>query len=57
MGAPRVSFVFAFSYVKEPQGLMQMIVAASQDPEAAKSSTPYTTMHLWFLYYLLIDSM
>ena len=57
MVAMTIVFVFALSYVKEPQGLMQLIVAASQDPEAAKSSTPYTTMHLWFLYYLLMFSL
>jgi hypothetical protein len=52
-----IVFVFAFSYVKEPQGLMGVIVAASKNPESAKSSTPYTTMHLWFLYYLLMFSL
>jgi peptidoglycan/LPS O-acetylase OafA/YrhL len=57
MVAMIIVFVFAFSYVKEPQGLMQVIVAASQDPETAKASTPYTTMHLWFLYYLLMFSL
>ena len=57
MVAMTIVFVFAFSYVQEPQGLMQVIVAASQDPEAAQSSTPYTTMHLWFLYYLLMFSL
>ena len=36
---------------------MQVLVAASRNPEAAKSSTPDTTMHLWFLYYLLIFSL
>lgn len=55
--AMMIVFVFAFAYVKEPQGLMGVIVAASRDPEAAKSSTPYTTMHLWFLYYLLMFSL
>jgi peptidoglycan/LPS O-acetylase OafA/YrhL len=57
MAAMTIVFVFAFSYVKEPQGLLQVIVAASQNPDAAKSSTPYTTMHLWFLYYLLMFSL
>lgn len=52
-----IVFVFAISYVKEPHGLLQWIVAASQDPETAKSSTTYTTMHLWFLYYLLMFSL
>ncbi|MFM7517220.1 MAG: acyltransferase family protein [Pirellula sp.] len=54
--AMAIVFVFAFAYVKEPQGLLGFIVAAGKDPEAAKSSTPYTTMHLWFLYYLLMFS-
>jgi glucans biosynthesis protein C len=57
MVAMTIVFVFAFSYIKEPQGLLQLIVAAGQEPEAAKSSTPYTTMHLWFLYYLLMFSL
>ncbi len=57
MVAMTIVFVFAFAYVKEPQGLLQLIVAASQDPEASNSSTPYTTMHLWFLYYLLMFSL
>lgn len=56
MVAMTIVFIFAFSYVKEPQGLMQVIVAASRNGEA-KSSTPYTTMHLWFLYYLLMFSL
>ena len=56
MVAMAIVFVFAFAYVKQPQGLLGLIVAASQNSEAAKSSTPYTTMHLWFLYYLLMFS-
>ena len=56
MVAMTIVFIFAFSYVKDPQGLMQVIVAASRNGEA-KSSTPYTTMHLWFLYYLLMFSL
>ena len=57
MVAMTIVFVFAFSYVKEPQGLLKVIVAASKDPDAAESSTPYSTMHLWFLYYLLMFSL
>jgi len=57
MVAMAIVFVFAFAYVKQPQGLLGLIVAAGQDPEAAKSSTRYTTMHLWFLYYLLMFSL
>jgi glucans biosynthesis protein C len=55
--AMTIVFVFAIAYVKAPQGLLQVIVAASRDPEAAKSGTPFTTMHLWFLYYLLMFSL
>lgn len=55
--AMTIVFVFALSYVKEPQGFLQVIVAASKNPEATKSSTPFTTMHLWFLYYLLMFSL
>ncbi len=54
--AMTIVFVFAISYIKEPQGLMQLIVAASENPEPAES-LPYTTMHLWFLYYLLMFSL
>jgi peptidoglycan/LPS O-acetylase OafA/YrhL len=57
MVAMAIVFAFAFSYIKEPLGLMGVIVAASQNPETANSSTPYTTMHLWFLYYLLMFSL
>lgn len=57
MVAITIVFIFAFSYIKEPQGLLQLIVAVGQKTEATKSSTPYTTMHLWFLYYLLMFSL
>ncbi len=57
MVAMSIVFVFALAYVKEPQGLLQLIVAASQNSETALSSTAYTTMHLWFLYYLLMFSL
>jgi hypothetical protein len=40
MVAMTIVFVFAFSYVKEPQGLIQVLVAAIFNPEAAKSSAP-----------------
>lgn len=52
-----ILFVFAFSYVKQPQGMLQLIVKASQNTEASSPSSLYTTMHLWFLYYLLMFSM
>jgi glucans biosynthesis protein C len=55
--AMAIVFVFAFSYVKEPQGLLRVIADASQNPDAVSSETRYTTMHLWFLYYLLMFSL
>jgi peptidoglycan/LPS O-acetylase OafA/YrhL len=55
--AMTIVFVFAISYVKHPEGLLRVIVAASRNPEATNASTTYTTMHLWFLYYLLMFSL
>lgn len=55
--AMMIVFVFAFTYVCEPQGLLGWIVSASRDPEAAGTSAPLTTMHLWFLYYLMMFSL
>ena len=55
--AMTIVIVFAISYVKEPQGILQLIVPASQDPEAGNSPPPFTTMHLWFLYYLLMFNL
>ncbi len=55
--AMTIVFIFAISYVEEPQGLLKVIVATSQDLEPGTSSPPYTTGHLWFLYYLLMFSL
>ncbi len=55
--AMTIVFVFAFSYVDQPQGMLKLIVAASQSPGAAELPTTFTTMHLWFLYYLLMFSL
>ncbi len=51
------AIVFALQYLTQPLGLMQLIAAASQNPEAAESAPPWSTMHLWFLYYLLMFSL
>ena len=56
MIAMTIMIVFAVAYVKEPEGLLQLIVSASRNPESAGSS-PWSTMHLWFLYYLLMFSL
>ena len=46
--------VFAMSYLSHPLGLMGVIVkAAKQNPQVQRSQ-PWTTMHLWFLYYLIL---
>jgi surface polysaccharide O-acyltransferase-like enzyme len=50
-------FVFALAYIQAPEGLLGAIAQASQDPGAAQSGARYTTMHLWFLYYLLMFSL
>lgn len=55
--ATTIVFIFAISYVKEPQGLLGLIVAASKNPDAASEGPPYTTMHLWFIYYLMMFSL
>jgi peptidoglycan/LPS O-acetylase OafA/YrhL len=55
--AMTIVFVFAFAYVKQPEGLLRVIVEASRNPETANASTNYGTMHLWFLYYLLMFSL
>lgn len=54
--AMTIVIVFGLSYVKEPEGLMKLIADAGRNPES-RSSTPWSTMHLWFLYYLLMFSL
>lgn len=55
--AMAIVFVFALSYIKEPEGLLRVIADASKNPGAANAGVQYTTMHLWFLYYLLMFSL
>ena len=52
-----IVIVFALSYVAEPQGLMGLIAAAAKDSSNAPKQQPPTTMHLWFLYYLMAFSV
>ncbi len=54
--AMAVVFVFAVAYIDQPEGLLGAVVAASQSP-GGSDNTLFTTMHLWFLYYLLMFSM
>jgi peptidoglycan/LPS O-acetylase OafA/YrhL len=55
--AMTIVFVFAFSYVQQPEGLLRVIVEASRSHETTTASTNYSTMHLWFLYYLLMFTL
>lgn len=55
--AMAIVFVFAFSYVKQPEGLLGVVVEASKNPGAYEGRVWLTAMHLWFLYYLLMFSM
>lgn len=56
LAAMTVVFVFALSYLDEPRGLMGLIATAAKESVPADRQ-PYTTMHLWFLYYLFVFSM
>jgi glucan biosynthesis protein C len=46
--------VFAMFYLSHPLGLMGVIVKAAKENPQANRSQPWTTMHLWFLYYLIL---
>ena len=46
--------VFAMSYLSHPLGLMGVIVKAAKENPQGQQSQPLTTLHLWFLYYLLM---
>jgi len=48
-------FLFAISYLSEPQGLMAFIAATAKQESDQRKTTP-ETMHLWFLYYLIAFS-
>lgn len=49
--------IFGLTYVKEPAGLLGLISAAAKDPSQQGKSPPWSTMHLWFLYYLVFFSV
>jgi hypothetical protein len=52
--AMMVVFVFALSYLKEPQGIMGLIAASIEKGEKGTDQEQFTAMHLWFLYYLMM---
>jgi peptidoglycan/LPS O-acetylase OafA/YrhL len=51
-----LAIVFAISYLDDPRGLMKLIADAVRSNEGPKEKQPLSTMHLWFLYYLLAFS-
>ena len=56
LAAMTVVIVFSLSYLVEPRGLMGLIATAVRDSSEAQKRPPPTTMHLWFLYYLMAFS-
>jgi peptidoglycan/LPS O-acetylase OafA/YrhL len=59
--AMTICIVFGLAYVQQPTGLLGVIAEASQVSAAETAppakSQPLTTMHLWFLYYLIFFSL
>jgi surface polysaccharide O-acyltransferase-like enzyme len=49
-----VVVLFAMSYLSHPLGLMGAIVKASRENPQPGWNQPWSTMHLWFLYYLTL---
>ncbi len=56
LGAMTVVIIFALSYLEEPRGLMGMIAEAVKDSAGTQKRETLTTMHLWFVYYLVAFS-
>ncbi len=48
---------FSLAYIAEPRGLMSLIAAAVRGNTTDKGSPAWTTMHLWFLYYLFLFNL
>jgi glucans biosynthesis protein C len=56
LAAMTVVIVFSLSYVVEPQGLMGLIAKGVKENAGTRSDNMLSTMHLWFLYYLMAFS-
>ncbi|MCY2968309.1 MAG: acyltransferase family protein [Planctomycetota bacterium] len=54
LGLVIAAVVFAMSYLSHPLGLIGLIVKASKENPQGTSAQPWSTMHLWFLYYLTL---
>lgn len=52
--AMMVVIVFALSYLREPQGIIGLIATSVRNGDTGTEQEKFTTMHLWFLYYLLM---
>ncbi len=52
--AATATIVFALQYLDHPRGLMKLIADASATRTGQAERQSLTTMHLWFLYYLMI---
>lgn len=57
LAAMSVVIVFSLSYLVDPLGLMGLISTAAKDGPGAQKQEPLSTMHLWFLYYLMAFSV
>ena len=56
LAAMAIVIVFSLSYLVEPRGLMGFIAATVKERSGVQKREPLTTMHLWFLYYLMAFS-
>ncbi len=56
LAAMAIVIVFSLSYLAEPKGLMGLIAAAATTSSGIQKQQPASTMHLWFLYYLMAFS-
>ena len=52
LGAMTAVIVFAINYLETPTGLMGLIAQGAKSETAVPREASWTTMHLWFLYYL-----
>ncbi|MBL8868927.1 MAG: acyltransferase family protein [Planctomycetaceae bacterium] len=53
-GAMMVVFIFALSYLKQPEGIMGLIAEGIKNGDDGGDQERFTAMHLWFLYYLMM---
>lgn len=54
LAAMTLVIIFALAYVDQPLGLLKLIAEATQGGSGNGRQKPPGTMHLWFLYYLML---